>query len=230
MNHETAVLLARLTGFLLPEGEAAARGLQAVRISEKGEMRASEESRWMSFTAELTFQTRLSEFRWDARTSGIVITDAYEGGHGIAMSRLAGLLTLKKATRGPELDRGEVQRYLSSLMLCPAAIVNHASLEWNAVAESVLRVRDSADPTGAAVDFEIGADGEPTSCHTIRPRMVGRDAVDTKWEGRGSDFRIWNGMRVAHRLEVWWEIPDAPFCYYRSDVTHCEGTAVSQNI
>lgn len=115
------------------------------------------------------------------------------------MSRLAGLLTLKKASRGPALDRGEVQRYLSSLMLCPAALVNHASLEWTAVAESVLRVRDTADRTGAAVDLEIGIDGEPTSCHTIRPRLMGRNAVDTEWEGKGRDFRLWNGMRMAHR-------------------------------
>ena len=184
----------------------------------------------MSFTADLIFQTRLSEFRWEARTSGVVITDAYEDSHGIAMSRLAGLLTLKKASRGPALDRGEVQRYLSSLMLCPAAIVNHASLEWTAIAESVLRVRDSTDTTGAAVDFEIGEDGEPTSCHTIRPRLVGRNAADTKWVGRGSDFRDWMGMWVAHRLEVWWEIPNAPFCYYRSEVTQCEGIASSQNL
>lgn len=225
MNQEAAALLARLVGFLLPNGDTAARGLQAVRISEKGEMRTAEGSRWMSFTAELTFQTKLSEFRWEARTSGIVITDAYEDGHGIAMSRLARLLTLKKASRGPALDRGQVQRYLSSLMLCPAAIVNHASLEWTAVAESVLRVQDSIDPTGAAVDFEIGSDGEPAGCHTIRPRLVGRNAVDTKWVAKGSDFRDWNGMCLAHRLEVWWEIPNAPFCYYRSEVTQCEGTA-----
>ena len=78
-------------------------------------------------------------------------------------------------------------------MLCPAALVNHASLEWTEVAESVLRVRDTADPTGAAVDFEIGIDGEPTSCHTIRPRLVGRNAVDTEWVGKGRDFRPWNG-------------------------------------
>jgi hypothetical protein len=38
-----------------------------------------------------------------------------------------------------------------------------------------------------------------------------------RWEARTS------GMRVAHRLEVWWRIPSAPFCYYRSEVTRCEG-------
>ena len=225
MSQETAALLARLRGFLLPEGDETARGVPTVRIFEKGEMRMSAEARWMSFTAELTFQTKFSEFRWEARTSGVVITDAYEDGHGIAMSRLAGLLTLKRASLGPALDRGEVQRYLSSLMLCPAALVNHASLEWTAVTESVLRVRDLADPTGAAVDFEIGLDGEPTSCHTIRLRLVGRNAVDTECVGKGRAFRLWNGMRMAHRLEVSWEIPGAPFCYYRSEVTQCERAA-----
>ena len=84
--------------------------LPTVRLFEKGEMRTSAVARWMSFTSEQTLQTQCSGFRWDARTSGVVITDAYEDGHGMAISRLAGLLTLKKASSGPELDRGEVQR------------------------------------------------------------------------------------------------------------------------
>jgi len=222
MNRETATLLARLRSFLLPEGDAAARALQKMRVYEKGEMRATEEARWMSFTSEQTLETRFSGFRWDARTSGVVITDAYVDGHGLAMSRLAGLLTLKKASRGHELDRGEMQRYLASLLFCPALLVNNASLEWTSVGESMLHVRDLADPTGATVDFKVGDDGKPGSCHTIRPRLVGNKAVDTNWVGKGSDFRLWNGMRVAHHLEVWWEVQDAPFCYYRSVVTQCE--------
>ena len=39
MSPETASLLARLRGFLLPEGDAAARDFETVRIFEKGEMR-----------------------------------------------------------------------------------------------------------------------------------------------------------------------------------------------
>jgi hypothetical protein len=85
MNQQTATLLTRLKGFLLPEGDAAVRGLQTMRIFEKGEMRAAEEGRWMSFTAELAFHTKFSKFRWEARTSGVVIIDAYEDGHGIAI-------------------------------------------------------------------------------------------------------------------------------------------------
>ena len=88
MSQDTATLLARLRGFLLPEGDDVAIGLKTVRIFEKGEMRASPEARWMSFTAVQTLQTESSGFRWDARTSGVVITDAYENGHGLFLIRL----------------------------------------------------------------------------------------------------------------------------------------------
>jgi len=79
-----------------------------------------------------------------------------------------------------------------------------------------------AQPAASFTVFEIGPDGEPGSCHTIRPRLVGRNALDTKWVAKGSDFRLWNSMRMANRIEVWWEIPNAPFCYYRSEVLRCE--------
>jgi hypothetical protein len=43
MSQETEALLARLRGFLLPEGDGAARSLKTVRIFEQGEMPASAE-------------------------------------------------------------------------------------------------------------------------------------------------------------------------------------------
>jgi hypothetical protein len=39
------------------------RGFETVRIFEKGEMRASEQARWMSFSAEQTIQTIFSGLR-----------------------------------------------------------------------------------------------------------------------------------------------------------------------
>lgn len=222
MADEASALLEDLRGFLLPEGAAAAEAIHRVRICEKGQMRMSGEARWLSFTSEQTISARVSAFRWEARTSGVVITDAYHDGHGLAMSQLAGLLTLKKATRGPELDRGEMQRYLSSLMLCPAAVVNHPSLAWSVTEDRGLTVRDRHDTTNASVHIYLDDEAGEIICRTIRPRLVGKMAVDTLWMGKGGSFRLWRGMRVAHTLEVWWEIVGAPFCYYRSEVTGIE--------
>ncbi len=217
-----ASLLARLRQFCLPGGEEAARSVNAVRISELGEMRMSPEARWIPFTAEQTIEARRSGFRWQARLSSgrltaVTVTDAYENGHGYLTVKAAGLVPLKKIT-GADADRGELQRYLASTVFCPPALLNHPSLEWDAVRPLNLRVRDRNDPTGATVDLEITAEGRPVTCRAERPRLAGRHSVLTPWWGSYLEFREWEGLRVASRLEVSWQLPEGPFTYFRSEL------------
>lgn len=218
-----ASLLARLRQFCLPGGEGAARSVNGVRIAEQGEMRMSPEARWIPFTAEQTIEARRSSFRWQARLSSgrltpVTVTDAYEDGHGYLAVKAAGLIPLKKIT-GTDADRGELQRYLASTMFCPPALVNHSSLEWNAVGPLTLRIRDRYDRTGATVDLEIAPEGRPVTCQAERPRLVGKQSVLTPWRGSYLEFREWEGLRVASRLEVSWQLPEGPFTYFRSELT-----------
>lgn len=218
-----ASLLARLRQFCLSGNEEAARSVNAVRVSEQGEMRMSPEARWIAFTAEQTIEARRSGFRWQARLSSgrltpVTVTDAYENGHGYLSVKAAGLLPLKKIT-GADADRGELQRYLASTVFCPPALINHPSLEWDAVGPLTLRVRDRNDPTGATVDLEITAEGRPVTCRAERPRLVGKASVLSPWRGNYLEFREWEGLRVASRLEVSWQLPEGPFTYFRSELT-----------
>jgi hypothetical protein len=215
-------LLARLYRFLFPGGEEAARSVTAVRISERGEMRMSPEARWIPFTAEEIIEARHSSFRWQARLSSsrltpVTVTDAYENGHGYLTVKAAGLIPLRKLT-GADVDRGELQRYLASTMFCPPALLNHSSLEWTAVGAHVLRVQDRNGPAGATVDLEITADGRPVACRAERPRLVGKNSVLTPWWGNYLEFRQWEGLQVASRLEVSWQLPQGPFTYFRSQL------------
>ena len=218
-----ASLLARLRQFCLAGSEEAARSANGVRIAEQGEMRMSPEARWIPFTAEQTIEARRSSFRWEARLrSGrltpVTVTDAFEDGHGYLAVKAAGLIPLKKVT-GVDADRGELQRYLASTMFCPPALVNHPSLEWNAVGPLILGMRDRNDPTGATVDLEITLEGRPVTCRAERPRLVGKQSVLTPWRGSYLEFREWEGLRVASRLEVSWQLPEGPFTYFRSELT-----------
>jgi len=61
--------------------------VRGVRLTLRGQLRASPRARWISFTAEETLEAQRSEFRWKTllRTvpaSTRVVTDRYEGGHG----------------------------------------------------------------------------------------------------------------------------------------------------
>jgi hypothetical protein len=220
---ETLALLARLRAFCFPGGEDAARRIRAIRTTETGEIRMSPEARWIPFTAEQFTDSTRSNFRWDARIhpgkiSSAVVTDAYEEGRGRLVIKLGGLLPVKKIT-GPDADKGELQRYFSSIAFCPPVLLNHPSLDWTAAAPLTLRVRDREDPAGATIDIEIGDDGRLLGCRADRPAAVGKKAVMTPWFASCADFREWEGLRVPTRLEACWHPSEDPFIYFRAEIT-----------
>lgn len=218
----TPDLLERLRTFFFPGGERAANTIQAIRTAQKGEMRMSPGARWIPFTAKEFMDATCSRFRWEARldpgkVTAPTVIDAYERGHGVVQIKLGGVLPVKKIT-GPDADRGELQRYLGSMMFCPPMLLNHTGLEWTHAGPLRLRVRDRNDPTGATVYFDLSEDGQPLACHAVRPRLVGKDAVMTPWSGKGSQFREYEGLRVATHLEVSWQLPEGEFAYFREDL------------
>jgi hypothetical protein len=223
VQDDTQMLLARLRSFCFPGGQELARRVRGIRTSEAGEIRMSPAARWIPFTAEQTIDATRSGFRWDARLhtgriSSIVITDAYEWGHGRLLVKTAVVVPLKKIV-GPDIDRGELQRYLASIILCPPILLNHPSLQWTAIAPHILRVRDREQATPATVDLELSQDGCPLACRADRPRIAGKETLLTPWSGVGSEFHEYEGLRVPRRLEIAWQLPEGPFTYLREEVT-----------
>ncbi len=220
---EVQKLLESLRAFCFPGGEEAARRVLGVKTTQRGELRMSPEARWTPFTAEQTIDATQSGFCWDARFGGsrlgsYVITDAYEKGRGRLTIKLGGVLTVKKLT-GPEVDQGELQRYLSSILMCPSILLHHASLQYALAGKNALQVRDANDPTGATVDIEIARDGRPVASRATRPRLVGKKTLLTPWTGTCQEYREWQGMRVAQRVEACWNLPEGDFTYFREGVT-----------
>jgi hypothetical protein len=177
----------------------------------------------MSFTAEQQIDATQSSFCWEARFGGrrfrpLVVTDAYQQAHGRLAVKLGGLIPIKKFA-GPDVDKGEIQRYLAEILMCPSILVNHPSLEFTVPANRTLRIRDLMAPTGATVDFEISEEGRPMACRAERPRIVGKDVIPTPWSGICTEFQEWEGLRVARRVEVCWHLPEATFTYFRCEAT-----------
>jgi len=182
-------------------------------------------AKWMPFTAQETIEATQSGFCWDARFGGgrwgsYVVTDAYSGGHGRLTVKLGGKVPVKKLA-GVDIDIGEIQRYLSEIMMCPSILVNHPSLEFMAVGDGALRVWDGSGPAGATVDIEMGTDGCPAACRADRPRAVGKQSILTPWSGACLEYQEWEGLRLARRFEVSWIFPEGIFTYLRGEVTSC---------
>lgn len=220
---DVRALFARLRAFLLPGGEDAARLVRCVRLKEQGEMRSAPDARWIPFTAEERIDAWRSGFVWEARfrtakVVPMVVVDAYEDGQGRLIAKLGGAMPVVNS-RGPDFDKGELQRYLSAVAICPPMLVGNPTLVWTAVGTRTLRVRDTEDPTGATVDHEVGEDGLPICSRADRPRAVGKRTIPTPWSATGLEFREWDGLRVATRLEAAWHLPEGSFTYFRADVT-----------
>jgi hypothetical protein len=222
LDVETQALLALFKSFCFPGGEDAARLVVGVKVTQRGELCMEPGARWMPFRAEQRIDARQSSFCWEARFGGkwfssFGVTDGYEQGRGRLVLKLGGVLPVKKFV-GPDVDKGELQRYLSELLMCPSILLNHPSLEFTSTGNRTLRVRDRKGPTGTAVDIEVGEDGRPVACRADRPRLVGKHSVLTPWAGTCQEFQEWQGLRVARRVEVCWHLPEGAFTYFRGEV------------
>jgi uncharacterized protein DUF6544 len=217
----TLSLVADLKAYCLPGGEKRARGVRGIRTTQSGEIRSAPDARWDPFTAEEFVDATRAGFRWEAHIGSglrsVVITDAYEEGHG-RLVLTKGPLQLKKLV-GPEVDKGELQRYLAYLGYCPAMLLNNQSLAFSAVATRTLRVWDRHDQTGASVEVDLGDDGQPRLTRAVRPMVVGKRIAATPWSATGSDAQEWDGLRAWRRMEAAWHRAEGSFTYVRMELT-----------
>ena len=223
---ESGTLLVRLRAFCFPSGEERARLIRAVKTKESGQMRMAPGARWIPFTADQLIDSTRSSFRWVARLdpdkiASATVTDSFEEDRGRLVVRAGGVIPLKKIT-GRDVDTGELQRYLASVVFCPPILLNHSTLEYEAVGPCTLRIRDRRGPAGASVDLDISEEGCPLVCRADRPRLVGKQVVMTPWSATCGEFHVREGLRLPNRVEVAWHLPEGAFPYFRSEIVSLE--------
>jgi hypothetical protein len=194
-----------------------------VHFKQVGEMQLKP-GRWLPFRAEQEIAADRVEFAWRAnfRAAPLVsvrVRDWYRSGVGGLDVRLWGVLPVVHA-RGEQFARGEAMRYLAELALAPQAMVSNPALEWRQVAESTVEVATRVGRERVAVLLRFDGAGDIVGASTdVRPRMVGKQVVDTPWSGVFREYREFNGVRLPVTAEVSWLLSDGPFTYFRGRVT-----------
>lgn len=192
-----------------------------VLLEQEGEIRLGPDKPWMPFTAEQRGFTTETGFLWHARVKmaplvTCVVEDAFEDGHGRLDAKVFGLVPVARA-RGPEVDRGEVQRYLAELPWCPAALVANPALRFREMSDGPIRVW-VGDDEDSWVDLAFDGEGDVVAASTTT-RARGDQGETQPWEGRFSDYRDFGGIRAPARGEVGWLTPQGPYLYWRGEVT-----------
>ena len=189
-------------------------------LRQSGEIRLGP-ARWVPFRAEQRLDAVKLEFRWVARArmSSLVratVTDAFEDGHGRFEVRVLGLPIQRAA--GPDFDVSELLRFLAELAWCPLAF-NHSALSWTAIDERTLHVELLRTTVRAGLSLEVDELGRVRAVRAeSRPRRVGKTTLSTPWGGQFGSYREYGGIRIPGSAEVFWELPEGEFTYFRGEI------------
>ncbi len=213
-------LVARYLDRALPAGQPVAR---QVRIAQTGEMLRRPGGRPMNFKAAERFAVDRVAFAWEARFAiaplvSLRVLDGYADGTGVLTVRVLGFPVQTQS--GRDLAVAEAYRYLAELPWAPHAIAANPELRWREVDKAAVEVSAAVNGEQPTVRIEFGEAGDPIRCLAEgRPRAVDGGATPTRWGGDLSDYRTLGGMRMPTRGEVYWDLPEGRFVYWRGRIT-----------
>jgi hypothetical protein len=196
------------------------------QLEQEGELRPGDaDSEWKPFTATQYITTDPPGFLWDATVRfwpliDLRIDDRYRDGSGRASVSLLGVLPLGGDEANPELDEGELLRYLAEAVWYPTALLPSEGVEWEAIDDDTAAATLEYGGVTATLTFHFNEEDEVTKVHAEqRPRRVDGGYEPTPWTGRWHEYETRNGMRVPTAGEVIWHLPDGDMDAWRGRVT-----------
>lgn len=208
---------------VLKDGQAI---VTAARVEHRGSFNMSESGeQWKAFTSTQRVVTRRPGFVWDARIAmlpglAVHVHDAYLAGDGLLHAAIAGLVTMADLRGGGDLAQGELMRYFAEAAWYPTALLPSQGVRWEAVDDRSARATLTDGPLSLTMLFRFDAEGLLESVRAeARGRLVGKSATMAPWEGRWSDYRERDGLRVPFTGEVAWMLPDGARPYWRGTIS-----------
>lgn len=207
----------------LTEGAAI---ITAADIGHRGQMNLGDGGeRWVPFTSRQRVVTQRPGFVWDAHMDMVPglpvrVHDAYVAGQGLLHAAALGLLSVAHQQGGGDIAQGELMRYMAEAAWYPTALLPSQGVRWQAVDDHRARATLSDGELSLTLSFSFDDQGLMTGCRAeARGRSVGGRNLPTPWEGRWSDHRLHDGVRVPMTGEVAWVLPEGRRPYWRGSIT-----------
>jgi hypothetical protein len=198
---------------VLREGQPHVR---ALRVEQRGTFRAGDATAaWRPFTATQHVIVRPPGFVWDASIRMMAglpvrVLDAYHDGRGVLEARLGGVLPVMTGAPGPELDEGELLRYLAEAPLYPTALLPGMGVTWTPIDDRSARATLTDRGTTATLVFHFNDTNEVARVEGRRSFTKSDGTAEERpWRGYWRDYAERGGMWVPTRGKVAWVHPEA---------------------
>lgn len=205
---------------VLKDGQAI---VAAVNLSQEGQFNFNEMSdKWNPFTATQFFVTKQLGFDWDAKIQmapGLraFVHDTYLLGTGNLRASLLGLFPLANMHDTPELNQGELLRFLAEAAWYPTALLLSQGVHWEAIDDTSARGTLTDRATTVSLVFGFNPEG---SIATIYAAARYRDKQTAMpWGGKFSEYAVREGMLIPLVGEVGWVHPEGLRLYFKGTIT-----------
>ncbi len=197
-----------------------------VSVMHRGTFNMSEAGeQWKPFTSAQQVTTRPPGFVWNGRIAmlpglPVRVHDAYVAGEGILRASLSGLITLADMRGTPDMNQGELMRYLAEAAWYPTALLPSQGVRWTAVDDTSAKATLQDGDTRVSLLFRFDEQGLIASVLAeARGRTVAGKVIATPWEGRWFNYALRDGMRIPLEGEVAWLLPEGRKPYWRGRIT-----------
>jgi hypothetical protein len=191
-----------------------------VRLTQKGRIRSSAASGWMSFEADETYATTSPAFVWRAFLPSPVMPvalgrDEYLEGHGSILIKLLAALPMADE-HGDELAAAGLMRYLNETMWFPAALLG-PSVTITPIDGGSFGVRLSDRGMAADAVLFVDSDGRLTNFRAQR-LSTSTHALEA-WETPITAYGTLNGLQLPTAGSAIWKLPDGDLDYIELEIT-----------
>lgn len=177
---------------VLEEGQEHVRSVQ---LEQRGEFRMGGRSgSWKPMRATQDYTTSPPGFVWDATIEVVPfiparVVDAYERGKGSLRARVLSTIPVATADSSPEMDEGELLRYLGEAVWFPTALLPTAGVGWEPSDDHSARatIKDCGNTASLVFHFD--------------------------------DYQWHDGLCIPMKASVEWHLPSGDLSYWRARLT-----------
>ena len=205
--------------YVLVDGQARIR---LATYRQAGEIRLDPAAqKWLRFDATQWVTHAPVAFVWDAKIHlapafHVRVTDAFLAGSGSGEVALQSAIVVAREQNQPQLNAGELYRYLAEAPWHPTSLLPEAGVRWQAVDANTAIAHLECYGMTVSVEFRFNTVGEITSIYTAdRYGRFDGDYVKRPWEGFFDNYQLIDGMRIPTEGRVGWHLPAGWWLFWK---------------
>ena len=208
--------------YVLTDGQSF---IKTTWLEQTGKIKVTPKSKnWSAFKAIQIISQDTVSFLWDAKINiapffHVRVRDSLIEGIGAANVYLMSAMSVGSDKDNPELNSGALYRYLAETVWHPTALLPQSGVTWESVNEYKAIAHFKKFNTSLSLEFKFNDLGEIIGIYTEnRYGKFGNKYVKYPWEGRFSDYKEFDGIKIPTKGEVGWHLPDGWWLFWKGKI------------